>query len=512
MSTMKTNRRFHVTIRLAAYILLVNTLLSRAIAVLSQDIPPADDFLPRLRAEIAKRGYKWKAAQTSISQLPPEQRRRLLGVIEEDPPPGAQITRVPPGDYPSVVDWRDEGHLTDVRNQGNCGSCAAFGTAGAIEARMEIAADKPRWNPNLSEAQLFFCSSNWSCDSGSSPSVLLDYARDTGVAYEACFPHNDVDQPCNLCNSWMSQATKIDDWHWAGDADAIKAAVAQGPVEAVFTVYEDVYHYDSGIYRHIQGEERGGHAVTIVGYNDTENYWICKNSWGTGWGKAGYFRIAYGECRIDDWAYVPDVDLMPPTLPTVSSSSHTPSTWSQDDTVDVTSDNYTVEGYSYAATLSNGSFEVSWMSWHHDGEMAQSIVQDTLLAQDGEKIALLRNAHYNNIGGIPVGSARLWKTLAVPNLTVPKITIWYRIYTHNIVWVTENHTYYDTFEIYIDTVDWNEATQPNPNDPQHKARCRDELGTPDISQAGLVFCDGKSATRRRRGRRPIWGGGPSHWI
>nr|MDO8133672.1 DUF4114 domain-containing protein [Candidatus Njordarchaeum guaymaensis] len=27
-------------------------------------------------------------------------------------------------------------------------------------------------------------------------------------------------------------------------------------------------------------------------------YWICKNSWGRGWGEAGWFRIAYGECGI----------------------------------------------------------------------------------------------------------------------------------------------------------------------------------------------------------------------
>jgi len=41
----------------------------------------------------------------------------------------------------------------------------------------------------------------------------------------------------------------------------------------------------------------GGHAVEVVGYGtqDSENYWIIKNSWGTTWGLSGYFMIAENE-------------------------------------------------------------------------------------------------------------------------------------------------------------------------------------------------------------------------
>jgi C1A family cysteine protease len=46
----------------------------------------------------------------------------------------------------------------------------------------------------------------------------------------------------------------------------------------------------------------GGHCVEIIGYDDNLGCWICKNSWGTGWGEAGYFRIAYGQCAIETWA------------------------------------------------------------------------------------------------------------------------------------------------------------------------------------------------------------------
>jgi hypothetical protein len=69
-------------------------------------------------------------------------------------------------------------------------------------------------------------------------------------------------------------------------------------------VYNDFFSYTSGVYRHVSGGVAGGHCVCAVGYNDAGGYWICKNSWGTGWGQAGYFNIAYGECGIDStmWA------------------------------------------------------------------------------------------------------------------------------------------------------------------------------------------------------------------
>src|SRR5216110_1779739 len=77
-----------------------------------------------------------------------------------------------------------------------------------------------------------------------------------------------------------------------------------GPLDACFSVYNDFFGYSSGIYHHVTGAYAGGHCVGIVGYNDSGQYWIAKNSWGTGWGESGFFRIGYGECGIDSemWA------------------------------------------------------------------------------------------------------------------------------------------------------------------------------------------------------------------
>jgi hypothetical protein len=65
-------------------------------------------------------------------------------------------------------------------------------------------------------------------------------------------------------------------------------------------VCSDFYYYRGGVYTYEYGEALGTHAICVVGYSDIENCWICKNCWGTDWGEAGFFRIAYGQCGIDD--------------------------------------------------------------------------------------------------------------------------------------------------------------------------------------------------------------------
>ena len=80
-------------------------------------------------------------------------------------------------------------------------------------------------------------------------------------------------------------------------------------METGFTVYADFMSYSGGIYEHVTGGVRGGHAVKIVGWGVEGgiNYWICANSWGTSWGEEGFFRIKMGECGIDQdvWACSP---------------------------------------------------------------------------------------------------------------------------------------------------------------------------------------------------------------
>lgn len=230
-------------------------------------------------------------------------------------------------DYPSRLDWRDfdgRNWTTRIRNQGNCGSCVAFATVGAIEARLEIALANPALNPDLSEAHLFFCDSNSSCTTGWAPYAAMNSARDTGIADEACYPYDVSAQACTLCPAWENGVTQIDDWvGLTNQADMKQALADEGPLEATMLVYSDFFRYTGGVYRHTSGALEGGHAVTVVGYDDEEGYWIAKNSWGRGWGEDGWFRIAYGECGVDDYAYVPMVEVPLPSYQLYASAAPT---------------------------------------------------------------------------------------------------------------------------------------------------------------------------------------------
>lgn len=93
--------------------------------------------------------------------------------------------------------------------------------------------------------------------------------------------------------------------------------VKNGPMAVAFEVYNDFMNYKSGVYHHTGLQDRfnpfeiTNHAVLLVGYGTDmrdpsmpQDYWLVKNSWGTGWGEEGYFRIRRGtdECSIESIA------------------------------------------------------------------------------------------------------------------------------------------------------------------------------------------------------------------
>jgi hypothetical protein len=65
-----------------------------------------------------------------------------------------------------------------------------------------------------------------------------------------------------------------------------------GPLVICIYVHENLFTHKRGIFRP-EGEIVGGHLVALVGYDDIEECWIVKNSWGARWGEQGWVRIAY---------------------------------------------------------------------------------------------------------------------------------------------------------------------------------------------------------------------------
>jgi C1A family cysteine protease len=195
-------------------------------------------------------------------------------------------------------------YITPVKDQGGCGSCVAFGTAATVEGTYQFLRQNANTGIDLSEAHLFYCAAaaeGMNCETGWWPDSAVNYAQNTGVVDESCFAYTPANQACNSCSDWQSHVTKITGWHNITSADEMKAWIAtKGPLAACFIVYNDFFNYTGGIYSHVSGDCAGGHCVTVVGYDDNQGFWKCKNSWGTGFGENGYFRIAYGQGGYPD--------------------------------------------------------------------------------------------------------------------------------------------------------------------------------------------------------------------
>jgi len=81
-----------------------------------------------------------------------------------------------------------------------------------------------------------------------------------------------------------------------------------GPVAAGFVIYENFMNEYNGktIYEKASGKPLGGHYVSIMGWDIDKKtgieYWICRNSFGTNWGLAGFFKIKIGilECHLEE--------------------------------------------------------------------------------------------------------------------------------------------------------------------------------------------------------------------
>jgi len=236
------------------------------------------------------------------------------------------------GFYPSSWDWRNVEYngitgdwCTPIRNQGSCGSCWAFSTLGSTESMINIRKGLPSIDIDLSEQYLLSCPpDSGGCDGWSAYSAFNFLLDNGGAIPESCFPYRADDIiPCSdKCDDWINNLIPVKNVKFYGslNTETIKSKIVNhGPLSACFDVYDDFHDYTEGVYRYQYGDYVAGHCIVIVGYDDSEDCWICKNSWGPAWGENGYFRIGYGECGIQDEIYSIDFDPDAVNLPPVVS-------------------------------------------------------------------------------------------------------------------------------------------------------------------------------------------------
>ncbi|MFC2155632.1 C1 family peptidase [Acidobacteriota bacterium] len=264
------------------------------------------DKVNRLNEQILIEKLDWQVGITPMSLLPPDrQLSRLGGFLPDIDNIGDNTAEYDPLSLPDEIDWRDKdgkNWQTSIKDQANCGSCFIFGPVAAIESLYKIETNQPDINPDFSEQHILSCAGAGSCGGGWVYQVL-SYIVIKGFSQETCFPYQAMDIPCQPCTDWEKSRIMISGYNWVTsnveNRSAIMNALKKGPLVTCFEVYNDFYHYTTGIYKKVASAEyRGGHCVAIVGYNYPGEYWICKNSWGSDWGEKGYFRIAFGQVAI----------------------------------------------------------------------------------------------------------------------------------------------------------------------------------------------------------------------
>jgi C1A family cysteine protease len=216
----------------------------------------------------------------------------------------------PPPTIPAVMDLRPK--CPPVYDQGQLGSCTGNAIAGAIQFERL----KQKQAPDFVPSRLFIyynervIEGTVGTDSGAQIRDGIKTVAQIGAPPEPDWPYDiakfaDKPSPKAYTDAALDKAVQYS--RLAQSLSQMKGCLAAGyPFVFGFTVYdsfESAQVAKTGIVPMPASSEQvvGGHAVMAVGYNDAEQRFIVRNSWGDAWGMKGYFTIPY--------AYVTEANL-----------------------------------------------------------------------------------------------------------------------------------------------------------------------------------------------------------
>lgn len=256
-----------------------------------------DRHLARLQHLASEKGWTFSLGRTPLLEAdikhfgydPSVNAAELAEVGYESPVPMRLPTR---------LDWRDAGVISPIKDQAlpqYCGSCWAFGTVAVVEALIKMATGEDK---DLSEQQLVSCYPDYgSCQGGN---FAFGFYLQKQANHEVDFPY----QAANVsCKSGIASYEKLTRYARIGvsgrepTVEEIKTAVyTYGPVAVTVSASGAWNAYTGGVYNECN-RNNTNHIIAIIGYDDTDQAWIIKNSHGTQWGEAGYMRIKYTDLQ-----------------------------------------------------------------------------------------------------------------------------------------------------------------------------------------------------------------------
>lgn len=256
------------------------------------------------------------------------------------PMPGLRAAYV----LPPSISWRNKdgkNWLTPVRRQFRYNTCSTFATLGAVESFMKIARADSSWTIDLSEAWLWYYGTARFNPFGGTPKPNSADGWDRnfacsfmlpvfgGVPIETVAPYEPFMANYSLFQNAPASPEKFTAnalFAFKGTA-AVKLALQKGPVIGSMDVDSFFTHYREGAYVTIATAANtriGAHAILFVGYDDLDNTWEIKNSWGSDWGDQGYFRIRQNDpaIAVNRHAYLlsvpPEIIARSPVAPAVA--------------------------------------------------------------------------------------------------------------------------------------------------------------------------------------------------
>eukprot|EP01132_Coremiostelium_polycephalum_P008356 gene8356-10263_t len=216
----------------------------------------------------------------------------------------------------SEFDWISSGCVSPVRNQGSCGSCYAFVAVDSLEFYYCQAKNKTR--VNLSQQNLVDCTfsyGNRGCIGGWYDTCYDYIIKNNGIDTAESYPYNVKVGECQFKEENVGATMTSYNIIKEGDENAIAEVVQNvGIVNFAFYSSEKSFQfYKGGIYNDKNcRKDNPDHGATIIGlgvdYQGNE-YWYCKNSWGTTWGIQGFFKLMRGvnQCGVGNYGSYPVV-------------------------------------------------------------------------------------------------------------------------------------------------------------------------------------------------------------